>query len=139
MEANTQTNTDAGLQERLRSAGSDARESVSNLTEASRARTGNMQAQFADFLDNAAESLRKQSESMRPADSGPDFGGALSAVAPQIASSEAAVAGVLAGSASWLRENDLSDIEVRITEQVQEHPVRTLAIAAAVGFLISRK
>jgi hypothetical protein len=69
---------------------------------------GNMQAQLADFLDNAAESLRKQSQSMTASESGPDFGGSLSAVAPQIASSEAAVAGVLAGSASWLRENDLS-------------------------------
>jgi ElaB/YqjD/DUF883 family membrane-anchored ribosome-binding protein len=100
---------------------------------------GNMQAQLADFLDNAAESLRKQSEGMTPSDSVPNAGGALSAVAPQIASSEAAVAGVLAGSASWLRENDLSDVEARITHQVQEHPIRTLAIAAALGFLLSRK
>jgi hypothetical protein len=50
-----------------------------------------------------------------------------------------AAAALLEQSAMWLRENDLSDIEARVTGQLEAHPVRTLAIAAAVGFPVSRR
>jgi len=47
------------------------------------------------------------------------------------------VGGVQAAS-EWLREADLDTLKAGIERQVREHPARSLAVAAGVGYLLGR-
>jgi hypothetical protein len=149
------------LTEKARELTGEATTLLAGATETARAKAGNLQAHLADFLDDGAARLRSQSVGLaRKADttggdptgtiSPPHDGGsesqaegvvgrAASAVAPVAAERGQALAGVMEASALWLREHDLSDLEGRLTSQLQRYPVRTLAIAAALGFLTSRR
>jgi hypothetical protein len=126
-----------------------AKARVTEATAAIRGKTGNLQARLADFLESSAEVVRRRAGEAKSLTTGTTdvdettTGRALSTVAerlaPQVAERGEAAAALLEQSAMWLRENDLSDIEARVTAQLEAHPVRTLAIAAAVGFLVSRR
>jgi hypothetical protein len=110
-------------------------ERVSGAVDMVRAKTGNMQAGLADLLESSARALRSRSPSAADAAGGAIGDGA----AERLAQSGEATADVLERGAMWLRENDLSDIEARVTNQLERHPARTLLVAAGIGFLLSRR
>ena len=118
----------ADLQDRIREPASGAAETV-------RRTTGNMQAGLADLLDSSAQVIRSRGNAASDAADGAAGDGA----AERLAASGEATAAVLERGAMWLRENDLSDIEDRVTAQLREHPARTLLVAAGIGFLLSRR
>jgi hypothetical protein len=105
------------------------------IVETVRRKTGNLQAGLADLLDSSARSIRQ-----RGATVGDAAGGAIGdAAAERLTQSGEAAASVLEHGAIWLRENDLSDVEARVKGQLEQHPTRTLLVAAGVGFLLSRR
>ena len=107
----------------------------SGLVESARARTGNMQAGLADLLESSARVIRS-----RGIAAGEAAGSAVGdGAAERLVQSGEATAAVLERGAMWLRENDLSDAEARVTHQLRQHPSRTLLVAAGIGFLLSRR
>jgi ElaB/YqjD/DUF883 family membrane-anchored ribosome-binding protein len=42
------------------------------------------------------------------------------------------------GASDWLRDADLDGLKAGIERQVREHPARSLAVAAGVGYLLGR-
>jgi ElaB/YqjD/DUF883 family membrane-anchored ribosome-binding protein len=110
-------------------------EKVSDAVEVVRGKTGNMQATVADWLDSSAQAIRSRGSSAADAADG----GAGDAAVQQLAQTRERAAALLERSAMWLRENDLSDVEARLKTQLEEHPARTLLLAAGVGFLVSRR
>jgi hypothetical protein len=118
----------ADLKERITERASDAAESL-------RGKTGNIQAGLADLLESSAQAIRSRAPAA--ADSA---GGAVGdGAANRLAQTGEATADILERSAMWLRENDLSDLEGRVTNQLERHPARTLLVAAGIGFLLSRR
>jgi ElaB/YqjD/DUF883 family membrane-anchored ribosome-binding protein len=114
-------------------------DSVREKVETVRAKTGNLQAQLADALDSSASAIRHRAQgATRDAQGDGRSVAATTGVAPMADTGEA-VASMMERSAMWLRENDLSDLENQLTHQLEKHPVRTLAVAAGIGFLISRR
>ena len=110
-------------------------ERVSGAVESVRAGSGNMQAGLADLLESSAQAIR--SRGVAAADSA---GGAVGdGAAERLARSGETTADILERGAMWLRENDLSDLEGRVTDQLERHPARTLLVAAGIGFLLSRR
>jgi ElaB/YqjD/DUF883 family membrane-anchored ribosome-binding protein len=108
---------------------------LSEAVDSVRGQTGNLQAGLADLLDSSARVIRSRGAAASEAS-----GGAVGdAAAERLAQSGDATAAVLERGAMWLRENDLSDIEERLTTHVREHPARTLLVAAGIGFLLSRR
>ena len=108
---------------------------VSGAVDTVRAKTGNMQAGLADLLESSAQAIRSRGVSAAES-----AGGAVGdEAAERLAQTGEATADVLERGAMWLRENDLSDVEARITGQLERHPARTLLIAAGIGFLLSRR
>jgi ElaB/YqjD/DUF883 family membrane-anchored ribosome-binding protein len=108
---------------------------VSGAVEAVRAKTGNLQAGLADLLDSSAQVIRSKGHAAA------DTAGGASgdAGSERLVQTSDATAAVLERGAMWLRENDLSDVEARLTHQVKAHPTRTLLVAAGIGFLLSRR
>lgn len=122
------------------SAGSDTAKAtvsstISDAMETARAKTGNMQAGLADLLDSSAQVIRKRGAAASDA-AGTAVG---DGAAERLAQSGEATAAVLERGALWLRENDLSDVEARVTSHVKKNPTQTLLIAAGIGFLLSRR
>ena len=109
-------------------------DSVAGTVETVRGKTGNMQAGLADLLDSSAQAIRTRAVAAADAAGEPGDG-----AADRLAESGEATAAVLERGAMWLRENDLSDLEARLTTQLKEHPTRTLLMAAGIGFLLSRR
>ena len=125
------------------SAGSGVQDNVAEVVTTVRGKSGNMQAGLADWLDQSAQVIRdRATAATSPGE--PAAGGDASDVSssvlipPQLANVADTAAGVLERSAMWLRENDLSEIEGRVTEQVKSRPVQSLLLAAGIGFLLSR-
>jgi hypothetical protein len=85
----------------------------------------------ADWLDSSAQAIRSRGSSASD--------GTGDAAAERLAQTGETAAALLERSAMWLRENDLSDVEARLKTQLEEHPARTLLLAAGVGFLVSRR
>jgi hypothetical protein len=110
-------------------------EGVSGAVDSVRARTGNMQAGLADLLESSAQAIR--SRGVSAADSAGSAVG--DGAAERLAQTGEATADILERGAMWLRDNDLSDLEERITGQLERHPARTLLVAAGIGFLLSRR
>ena len=110
-------------------------EQVSDAVETVRAKTGNLQAGLADLLDSSAQVIRSRSGAATDSGDGASDGEA----ARRLMQSGDATAAVLERGAMWLRENDLSDVEARLTSQLESHPTRTLLVAAGIGFLLSRR
>lgn len=110
-------------------------ERSSGAAEALRAKSGNIQAGLADLLDSSAQTIRSRAISASEAAGGAVGDGAAERLAP----SGEATAAVLERGAMWLRENDLSDVEARLTAELKQHPARTLLVAAGIGFLLSRR
>ena len=110
-------------------------ETVTEAVETVRAKTGNLQAGLADLLDSSAQVIRSRSAAATDAGNGASDGEA----AGRLVQSGDATAAVLERGAMWLRENDLSDVEARLTSQLESHPTRTLLVAAGIGFLLSRR
>jgi hypothetical protein len=110
-------------------------ERVSGAMDSVRARSGNMQAGLADLLESSAQAIRSRGPSAADAAGGAVGDGA----AERLVQTGEATADLLERGAMWLRENDLSDIEARVTNQLERHPARTLLVAAGIGFLLSRR
>lgn len=100
-----------------------------------RAKTGDIQAGLADLLDSSAQTIRSRGVAASEAAGGAVGDGA----AERLVQSGEATAAVLERGAMWLRENDLSDVEARLTAELKRHPARTLLVAAGIGFLFSRR
>jgi hypothetical protein len=110
-------------------------ETVSSAVETVRGKTGNLQAGLADLLDSSAQVIRSRGHNASEV-----AGGAVGEGATErLARSGEATAAVLERGAMWLRENDLSDVEARVTHQLREHPTRALLVAAGIGYLLSRR
>lgn len=144
MEAAQQsTESGTGLEGKVAHIASDARRTLSGAADSVRARTGNLQAQLADALESGAGALRERAASLGPtaqgdgAESGPGTGSVVDQALPRLAAQGELAAGLMERGAMWLRENDLSDLEGRVLGQLEEHPVRTLGIAMALGFLVA--
>jgi ElaB/YqjD/DUF883 family membrane-anchored ribosome-binding protein len=116
-----------------------ARDKLGGAAETVRAKTGNLQAQLADALDSSASAIRSRAAGATQSAQGDGTSAAATVDAAPIADTGEAVASMMERGAMWLRENDLSDLEDQLTHQLEHHPVRTLAIAAGIGFLISRR
>ncbi|HET9012222.1 MAG TPA: hypothetical protein VFN38_10440 [Gemmatimonadaceae bacterium] len=134
-----ETNTTSTASDGSTAAGADLHDRIpdqgSGATESIRGKVGNMQAGLADLLDSSAQVIRSRGNAASDAADGAAGDGA----AERLAASGEATAAVLERGAMWLRENDLSDIEERVTAELREHPARTLLVAAGVGFLLSRR
>jgi len=130
-----------GVERQAAGLAGEAREHMADGVESARDRVGTLQAQLADAMDSSANVLRRRAAAMAPAGAGtPNAGaGTMEAAMPPLAAQGELVATVLEGGATWLRENDLGDLEARLMEQIEQHPVRTLGIAAAIGFLVARR
>jgi hypothetical protein len=106
-------------------------------------RAGDLKTQLADALDSGAGVLRERASSLAPTAQGDgattasSAGGVVEQALPRIAAQGELAASVMERGATWLRETDLSGLEGRILGQLEEHPVRTLGIAAALGFLVA--
>ena len=94
-----------------------------------------MQAGLADLLESSAQVIRSRGVSASEAAGSAVGDGA----AERLAQSGEATAAVLERGALWLRENDLSDVEARVTSHLKKNPTQTLLIAAGIGFLLSRR
>jgi ElaB/YqjD/DUF883 family membrane-anchored ribosome-binding protein len=125
--------------DRARDVADSAREKLSDAAETVRAKTGNLQAQLAGALDSSASALRSRAGSATASTQGDGTPAAASAAAAPLLDTSETVASMMERGAMWLRENDLSELETQLTDQLEQHPVRTLAIAAGIGFLISRR
>lgn len=123
------------------STASDAQNAHGSGADSARSRTGTLQAQLADALDSGANVLRQRAASLAPAESGTatagDASGVVEQAIPRIAAQGELAATVMERGATWIRENDLSSLEGRVLGQLEQHPVRTLGIAAALGFLVA--
>ncbi len=108
---------------------------LSETMDSARAKTGNMQAGLADLLDSSAKVIRARGVSASDAADGVIGDDA----AERLAQSGETTAAVLERGAMWLRENDLSDVEARVTSHLKKNPTQTLLIAAGIGFLLSRR
>jgi hypothetical protein len=108
---------------------------VADTVAAVRGKTGNMQAGLADLLDSSARAIRARGVSAAETAGGTVGDGA----AERLVDGGEATAEILERGAMWLRENDLSDVEARVTDQLQRHPARTLLMAAGIGFFLSRR
>ena len=119
----------------------EARASVSSAVATVRGRAGNLQAQLADALDSGAGVIRKRAGSMSAAQPGDATPGAaanvLERVTPQVVAQGELAATAMERGATWLRETDLSEIEGRIVGELEKSPLRTLGIAAVLGFLVA--
>jgi ElaB/YqjD/DUF883 family membrane-anchored ribosome-binding protein len=110
-------------------------DNVSGAVDTGRARTGSLQAALADLFESSAQTIRSRAVS-----AGDRAGGAVGdGTAERLVQSGEATAAVLERGAMWLRENDLRDVEARLTHQIQDHPTRALLVAAGVGFLLGRR
>ena len=112
-----------------------ASSTLAEAMETVRAKTGNMQAGLADLLDSSAQVIRSRGVAASDA-AGTTVG---EEAAERLAQSGEATAAVLERGAMWLRENDLSDVEARVTSHLKKNPTQTLLIAAGIGFLLSRR
>lgn len=119
----------------------DGARSVSTAGGTVRGRTGNLQAQLADALDSGAGVIRQRASSLSAAQgTGATEGSAtnvLERVTPQVLAQGELAAKVMERGAVWLRENDLSDVEGRLVGELKQNPLRTLGIAAVLGFLVA--
>ena len=122
---------------------SGLREQAGNAVESVRGRAGNLKGQLADALESGAGVIRQRASALAPtsqgdgAEAGTSGGSAVEQAIPRIAAQGELAANVMERGAAWLRETDLSGLEGRILGQLEEHPVRTLGIAAALGFLVA--
>jgi hypothetical protein len=108
---------------------------LADAVETVRGKSGNLQAGLANLLETSAKTIRQRGTSVSQA-AGTTIG---DGAAERLVRSGEATAAVLERSAMWLRENDLSDVEARLTHQIEYHPKRTLLLAAGLGFLLSRR
>lgn len=111
-------------------------EKVSGALETVRGKTGNMQATLADLMDSSARVIRSRATAVPDTAAAEKLGDAAS---EQVMQAGATAADVLERGAMWLRENDLSDLEGRVTTHLKANPASSLLIAAGVGFLLSRR
>ena len=93
-----------------------------------------LQEQLADALDAGAGALRRRASAAPAAD-----GATEAPPAGELLQQGALAATLLEQGATWVRDADLGALEGRVVEQIEQHPMRTLAIAAAVGFLVGRR
>ena len=111
-------------------------------------RTG-VREKLADVLESGAGRLRERRAEGGGGDANPDTAGATFAgvtgggtVSVETDGGHAQVSERVAGgmdaAANWLREADLDGLKQGIERQVKEHPARTLAIAAGIGYLLGR-
>ncbi len=108
---------------------------LSDAIDTARAKTGSMQAGLADLLDSSAQVIRSRGVAASDA-AGTTVG---DGAAERLAQSGETTAAVLERGAMWLRENDLSDVEARVTSHLKKNPTQSLLIAAGIGFLLSRR
>jgi hypothetical protein len=120
------------------SAGSTARERLSDVGSTVRDRAGNLKDSLANALETGADRLRAgQRTELAGAAAGVGGGlaiendGRLNAVGTR-------VAGGMETTADWLRDADIQGLKTGIEHQVREHPGRTLLIAVGLGYLIGK-
>ena len=119
----------------------EGRTPVGSAVDSVRGRAGHLQAQLADALDSGASVIRERATSLSAAAHADASGGSTSPVierfSPQVLAQGELAANVMERGATWLRENDFSDLEARLVSELKQNPMRTLGIAAVVGFLVA--
>ena len=86
--------------------------------------TSDPRSTFADGLASAANSLHDRAESLAGGD--------------KIVRAAESAAGAMESAAGYVRSQDLPGMASDLGRMVRRHPVATLAIAGAVGYLLVR-
>jgi hypothetical protein len=120
-----------GVVEKAKASVTDVQEKAGEALEAVRGKAGNLQATLADKLEAGAEALRQRST--KDGDTGTTY-----RAAGRVAEAGQEVAGRLNRTATWLRENDLTDLGQLLQRQLRESPGRTALLTLGVGFLLGR-
>jgi ElaB/YqjD/DUF883 family membrane-anchored ribosome-binding protein len=129
-----------GIRDRAKNVLGTAGGKLADVGSTVRDKAGSAKDKLANALESGAERLRERSQT--------GAGGTLAGVTPEgttplqadskVAQVSDKVAGGMDATADWLREADLDNLKVSLERQVQEHPGRTLLIAAGLGYLIGR-
>ncbi|MEP7088306.1 MAG: hypothetical protein ABI884_13460, partial [Gemmatimonadota bacterium] len=105
---------------------------VEESTETIRERAVQLKTSLADKLETGAGKIRGRSS-----DSG-KFDDAIATTKERVADVGDRVASGMEKSAEWLRDADMPSFKRGLERQVKENPGRTLLIASAIGYLLSR-
>jgi ElaB/YqjD/DUF883 family membrane-anchored ribosome-binding protein len=91
----------------------------------------------ADKLESGADRLRQRTRegAQRVASATAEAGAAAT---QRLEDYSDTVATRMERTAGWLRRGEIGDLGDTIVQQVQEHPARSLLIAASVGYLLGR-
>ena len=126
-----------GLRERAMNIASEAGDRLSDVGSTIRDRASGAKDKLAGALETGAERLRAKTHGADTTTTAGD--GAASAIGDgRVAQISDRVAGGMETTAAWLRDADLESLKLGVEKQVKEHPVRTLIIAAGLGYLIGR-
>jgi hypothetical protein len=114
-----------------------ARQSTTEPLRDVREKAADLKSSLADKLETGADRLRSRTRqgAERVAAASADLGAAAT---QRLGNYSDTVATGMERTAGWLRRRELGDIGDAIVEQVQEHPVRTLLVTLAVGYLVGR-
>ncbi|MBA2683509.1 MAG: hypothetical protein H0U66_03330 [Gemmatimonadaceae bacterium] len=105
---------------------------VVESAETIRERAVQLKTSLADKLETGAGKLRQRSSDTGSID------GAIATTKERVADAGDRVASGMEKSAEWLREADMPSFKRGLERQVKENPGRTLLIAGAIGYLLSR-
>ena len=130
---------DQGIADRARNIAGSAQEKLADVGSSVRERAGTMKNSLADALSSGADRLRQRgTSSPAPLAGATDAGSVAVEADGRTTQVTNKVAGGMDATADWLREADLAGLRTSIEGQVQEHPGRTLLIAAGLGYLLGK-
>ena len=123
--------SEAGVSKKAKAAAARAQDKASEALETVRGKVGNLQATVADAIDAGAGALRESGGVAAEAEADARARGRVAEVSQT-------VAGGLDHTATWLRENDLTDLGGLLRQQLRERPGRTALIVLGLGFVLGR-
>jgi hypothetical protein len=131
------SNGPAGESAQSTGPGGPTRQTTSEPVREVREKAADFKSSLADKLETSADQLRSKTRqgAERVAAASADLGAAAT---QRLGNYSDTVASGMERTAGWLRRRDLGDIGDAIVEQVQEHPVRTLLVTLAIGYLVGR-
>ncbi len=126
-----------GMKDRARDLAGNAQEKLADVGSTMRERAGNLKDSLADALETGADRLRQRGQGGQLAGSTGTGGMAVTGDG-RVGQVTDRVAGGMDATADWLRDADLDGLRTSIEQQVKDHPVRTLLIAAGLGYLLGK-
>ena len=131
------SNGPAGESAQSAGPGGPTRQTTTEPLRDAREKATDLKSSLADKLETSADQLRSKTRqgAERVAAASADLGAAATQRLGDVSDT---VASGMERTAGWLRRRDLGDIGDAIVDQVQEHPVRTLLVTLAIGYLVGR-